>query len=186
MYITEERKAEIFGKEYITTQELREVFNLRTKQFASKLMKKIKTVVGSDCDLRGKIWTQDFFDYYNIRIYADGSWFIPRNYNEPRKCLVDGRKLKIARKKQGLTQAEAAKKCGMNCVNFTKIENEKENPSSTSLDKIVKGLSITVDDITKDEHLKTRERIEAKREAEKEKRTAIKEQFANKGGKNNV
>lgn len=180
MYITEERKAEIFGKEYITTQELQEVFNLRTRQWANQLMKKIKRVIGSDCKLRGKMWVQDFFDYYNIRIYADGSWFIPRNHNEPRKWLIDGRKLKIVRKKQGLTQAEAAAKSGIPTQIFRHIELEKNNPTLTTFEKIAKGLGVSIDDLTKDEYLKEKQNREKKRESRKDTRTAIIEQIATK------
>lgn len=50
--------------------------------------------------------------------------------------------LLAARQKLGLTQAEVAKKAGMNSNAYAKIERGESEPSTESLRKLIKALKI--------------------------------------------
>lgn len=165
--MTEERKKEIFNKEYLTPRDLREILGLRTRQYASLLLQKIKQAVNSECTLKGKMWTKDFFKYYKIKVNADGEFSLPKKTTMPRERLIDGRKLRIARKKKGLTLDELSSISGVHTTNIYLKEMEKQNALPETVEKLVKALGISVDDITRDEILKERER-ERKRELAKE------------------
>lgn len=60
------RREEIFSKEYISTRELQEIFDISMLQNASTLMKKIKEKTGDTLGIKGKIHINDYFKYFNI------------------------------------------------------------------------------------------------------------------------
>lgn len=156
--ITEERKKEIFGKEYITAKELKEMFNIRTRQYASRLLREIKAEVKSTCDLYGKMWTKDFYEYYKIKVTADGDFKLPKKPTMPRERVFDGRKLRIARKKHGLTQYELSKKMGISQRTISEYELNILNPPAKKIAKLSEALEISPDYFLKDEILRKRKK----------------------------
>lgn len=158
--ITEERRKEIFSKEYISTKELKEIFNLQTRQYASKILKLIKQSTESSCGMRGKIYVTDFFKYYKIKV-KDGDFKLPQKPVMPRPArewLLDGRKLRIARKKQGLSQYEIAERTGINQDRISRYEQNKYNPMLKTIERIAKALDISPDELLSDEILKRRKK----------------------------
>jgi transcriptional regulator with XRE-family HTH domain len=59
-----------------------------------------------------------------------------------KKQVELGRKLKAAREKMGLTQAEAASKAGIDPNYFARVERGEENPTFKVLHPIFKVLKI--------------------------------------------
>ena len=55
-----------------------------------------------------------------------------------------GQNLKAQRQKLGLTQNEAAKRCGMPVKTYGRIERGKENTTLETLEKITLGLGTTI------------------------------------------
>lgn len=158
--ITEERKKEIFGKEYISAKELKEIFNLQTRQYASKILKLIKQSTESSCDMRGKIYVTDFFKYYKIKV-KDGDFMLPQKPVMPRPArewLLDGRKLRIARKKQGLKQSELSEKTGISQRTISDYELNILNLPAKKIAKLSEALEIPPDYFLKDEILRKRKK----------------------------
>lgn len=62
-------------------------------------------------------------------------------------CKINGRKLKEIREKKGYTLQEVANVCGVSYSTISKYENEINNPSDTTVDKICLLLKINKDDI---------------------------------------
>ena len=58
-----------------------------------------------------------------------------------------GKNIKKARKKVGLTQAQAAEKAGIHTNYFARVERGEENPSFEILEKIAKALKIKSSEI---------------------------------------
>lgn len=58
-----------------------------------------------------------------------------------------GKKLKQARKKQGLTQVQLAKKAEISTNYYARIERDEENPSIDVVRDIIKALKIKSTDI---------------------------------------
>lgn len=58
-----------------------------------------------------------------------------------------GKNIKKARKKAGLTQAQAAEKAGIHTNYFARVERGEENPSFDILEKIAKALKIKSSEI---------------------------------------
>jgi transcriptional regulator with XRE-family HTH domain len=63
-----------------------------------------------------------------------------RNNNNLKKDL--GQKLKNAREKAGLTQAQVAEKSGLHVNYYARIERGEENPTFDKLENIMKTLNI--------------------------------------------
>lgn len=156
--ITEERKREIFEKEYISAKELKELFNIRTRQYASHLLKVIKTEVKSTCNLCGKMWTKDFYEYYKIKVTSDGDFKFPKKPTMPRERVFDGRKLRIARKKQGLKQSELSEKIGIGQKTISDYELNILNPPAKKIAKLSEALGVSPDYFLKDEILRKRKK----------------------------
>lgn len=156
--ITEERKKEIFGKEYITAKELKEMFNIRTRQYASRLLREIKAEVKSTCNLCGKMWTKDFYEYYKIKVTADGDFKFPKKPTMPRERVFDGSKLRIARKKQGLKQSELSEKTGISQRAISDYELNILNLPAKKIAKLSETLEVSPDYFLKDEILRKRKK----------------------------
>lgn len=60
------RREEIFSKEFISTRELQEIFDISQLANASTLMKKIKKETGDKLGIKGKIHINDYFKYFGI------------------------------------------------------------------------------------------------------------------------
>lgn len=58
-----------------------------------------------------------------------------------------GRRLQLARKKIGITQAEAAKQAGTNTNYYAKLERGEAVPSLKMLERIIKALGTTSSEI---------------------------------------
>ncbi|MEO8581223.1 MAG: helix-turn-helix transcriptional regulator [Patescibacteria group bacterium] len=69
-----------------------------------------------------------------------------KKVNQGRKEL--GTKLKAAREKAELTQAEVASASGVNVNYYARIERGEENPSYEKLTKIMKALEIKSLDVS--------------------------------------
>jgi len=68
--------------------------------------------------------------------------------NKNNKTIGD--KVRQLRNKQGLTQDQLARKCDLPYTTLTKIEsNVITKPSIQTVEKIAKGLEMTIDDILK-------------------------------------
>jgi transcriptional regulator with XRE-family HTH domain len=68
--------------------------------------------------------------------------------NKNNKTIGD--KVRQIRTKQGLTQDQLARKCDIPYTTLTKIEsNVITKPSIQTVEKIAKGLEMTIDDILK-------------------------------------
>ena len=65
---------------------------------------------------------------------------IAKNDDNLRRSL--GQKLKLAREKAGLTQAQVADKAGMHVNYYARIERGEENPTYEKLAPIMKVLGI--------------------------------------------
>ena len=65
--MTYARREEIFSKDYITTKELQELLGLCDESCASKKMGEIRRVVGDRLGIKGKIHTEDYFEFYGIK-----------------------------------------------------------------------------------------------------------------------
>lgn len=61
------RREEIFSKDHITTQELQELLGFKTLGEASSMMTKIRLKVGDRLGIRGRIHTEDYFEYFGIK-----------------------------------------------------------------------------------------------------------------------
>ena len=59
-------------------------------------------------------------------------------------------KIKAAREKSGMTQAEVAKKAGMDRNSYAKIERGESKPFGVTLAKIIKALGVKASDIIPD------------------------------------
>jgi transcriptional regulator with XRE-family HTH domain len=68
--------------------------------------------------------------------------------NNPKFSKEVGSKIKAAREKRNLTQAEVAKKAGINTNYYSVIERGEVNTTLDKLQKISKALGINVSDIT--------------------------------------
>ncbi len=60
------RREEIFSKDYITTHEIQELLGFKTLGEASSMMTKIRLKVGDRLGIRGRIHTEDYFEYFGI------------------------------------------------------------------------------------------------------------------------
>ena len=61
-----------------------------------------------------------------------------------------GDKIKVFRTKQGLTQDALARKCDIPYTTLTKLEsNVITKPSIQTVEKVAKGLNITIDELLK-------------------------------------
>lgn len=58
-----------------------------------------------------------------------------------------GKKLKAAREKKEMTQAEVAEKADMNVNYYARIERGEENPTLELLQRIIKALKVKSSDI---------------------------------------
>lgn len=58
-----------------------------------------------------------------------------------------GKKLKDARKKLGLKQADVAKKADISINYYARIERDEENPTLETMEKILKALKVKSSDI---------------------------------------
>lgn len=63
--MTYERREEIFSKEYLTTDDLMELYGLDKSQ-ASTLLNNIKRKVGDRLDKKGKVHMQDYFEAFDL------------------------------------------------------------------------------------------------------------------------
>lgn len=61
------RREEIFSKDYITTKELQELLGIKNISTASRKIMEIKRVVGDRLGVKGKIHTEDYFDFFNVK-----------------------------------------------------------------------------------------------------------------------
>ena len=69
---------------------------------------------------------------------------------EEKKSKTIGSKIKVWRKKKGLTQDALAKKADIPYTTIAKIESDViRNPSLQTITKIANGLDITIDDLVK-------------------------------------
>lgn len=59
-------REQIFSKDYITTQELETLLGFKHLSDASKMMTQIKRTVGDRLGIKGRIHTEDYFEYFNI------------------------------------------------------------------------------------------------------------------------
>ena len=60
------RREEIFSKDYITTHEIQELLGFKSESEASSMMTKIRLKVGDRLGIRGRIHTEDYFEYFGI------------------------------------------------------------------------------------------------------------------------
>lgn len=65
--MTYSRREEIFSKDYITTKELQELLGIKNISTASRKIMEIKRVVGDRLGVKGKIHTEDYFDFFNVK-----------------------------------------------------------------------------------------------------------------------
>ena len=65
--MTYARREEIFSKDYITTSELQELLGIKHSTHASMKMTEIKRVVGDRLGVKGKIHTEDYLEFFNIK-----------------------------------------------------------------------------------------------------------------------
>lgn len=64
--MTKERKEEIFSQEYLSINDIGEIFGL-SYQMAAKKMREIKRK-NDRLKLQGKLYIQDYFDYFDKEI----------------------------------------------------------------------------------------------------------------------
>jgi hypothetical protein len=65
--MTYARREEIFSKDYISVGELQELLGYTQQTHASIKMQEIKRVVGDRLGVKGKIHTEDYFEYFRIK-----------------------------------------------------------------------------------------------------------------------
>jgi hypothetical protein len=65
--MTYARREEIFSKEVITVAELQEIMNFTNRTQASQKLNEIKRVVGDRLGIEGKLHTEDYFEFFNIK-----------------------------------------------------------------------------------------------------------------------
>lgn len=63
--MTKERKEEIFSQEYLSINDIGEILGL-SYQMAAKKMREIKRK-NDRLKLRGKLYIQDYFDYFEVK-----------------------------------------------------------------------------------------------------------------------
>ncbi len=61
--------------------------------------------------------------------------------------MPSGKQIKEIRKKQGLTQVELGKRCGIADANLRKYENGQQNPKLETLQKIALALNVSVSEL---------------------------------------
>ena len=61
------RREQIFSKDYITTQELQELLGFKNLASASQKMSEIRRIVGDRLKIKGRIHTEDYFAFFNIK-----------------------------------------------------------------------------------------------------------------------
>lgn len=61
------KREEIFSKDYITTHELQELLGYTSLPQASQKMQEIKRTVGDRLGIKGKIHTEDYFEFFGIK-----------------------------------------------------------------------------------------------------------------------
>lgn len=67
---------------------------------------------------------------------------------EDRKIISEiANRIKEARERKGLTQAEVAKLAGLDSNSYAKIERGESSPKGISLTKIIKALGVKASDI---------------------------------------
>lgn len=59
-------REEIFSKDYITTQELQVLLGFKHLSDASTMMTRIKRMVGDRLGIKGRIHTEDYFEFFGI------------------------------------------------------------------------------------------------------------------------
>lgn len=73
--------------------------------------------------------------------------------NNISKSLSLGEKIKALRKQKGFTQEELAIKAGVAYTTLTKVENKAiKNPSFETVAAIAKGLEVSLDELTQNNH----------------------------------
>lgn len=65
--MTYARREEIFGKDYITTHELQELLGFTHLSGASQKMNEMKRAVGDRLGVKGRIHTEDYIEFFNIK-----------------------------------------------------------------------------------------------------------------------
>lgn len=60
-------REQIFAKDYITTQELKDLLGYANLPSASAKMSEIKRVVGDRLGVKGKIHVEDYLAYFKIK-----------------------------------------------------------------------------------------------------------------------
>ena len=60
-------REEIFSKDYISTKELQKLLGMKNECSASQKMCEIKRVVGERLGIKGRIHTEDYFEFFNIK-----------------------------------------------------------------------------------------------------------------------
>ena len=70
-----------------------------------------------------------------------------------------GEKIKTIRKKRNLTQEQLAEKIDISSRNLSNIELGVNFPKAETLEKILKVLDITTEDLFANEHIKTTEEL---------------------------
>mgnify|MGYP007037141780 CR=1 FL=1 len=65
--MTYARREEIFSKDFITTKELKELLRIKNISSASRKVMEIKRVVGDRLGIKGRIHTEDYFEFFNIK-----------------------------------------------------------------------------------------------------------------------
>jgi hypothetical protein len=61
------KREEIFSKDYITTLELQELLGFSTLSKASAKMQEIKRKVGDRLGIKGRLHTEDYFLFFDIK-----------------------------------------------------------------------------------------------------------------------
>ncbi|QQS59445.1 helix-turn-helix transcriptional regulator [Candidatus Peregrinibacteria bacterium] len=68
---------------------------------------------------------------------------------KPKKPITIGQKIRIWRKKKGLTQEGLARKADIPYTTLAKIESDSsQNPTLDTITKIANGLEITLNELT--------------------------------------
>ena len=65
--MTYARREEIFSKDFITTKELQELLGIKNISSASRKVMEIKRVVGDRLGIKGRIHTEDYFEFFNVK-----------------------------------------------------------------------------------------------------------------------
>ena len=64
--------------------------------------------------------------------------------------MTTGQRIKAARKKAGMTQADLAKKLGISYVNISQLEKDQRSPKLETLQRIAAALSVPVQELIAD------------------------------------